>query len=110
MDLTIDKVLTTLVYVQMDAFDQLLLSEGVCSQLGMVTYHLQVEVWRDRNPPEDEKAIVLMVRVRLVESLSYRGVVVPVDLIRKDFDPTQLYCLEAGIIGSSLSIEDTLVS
>ena len=118
MDLTIefdDKVLTTPVYVKMDAFDQLLLSEGVCRQLGMVTYHPQVEIWRDRkkmNPPEDEKAIVPMVRVRLVESLhlpTYHGLVVPVDLVSKDFDPTQLYCLEAGTIGSSLSVEDTLV-
>ena len=117
MDLTIefdDKVLTIPVYVKMDAFDQLLLS-GVCRQLGMVTYHPQVEIWRDRkkmNPPEDEKTIVPMVRVRLVESLhlpSYHGLVVPVDLVSKDFDPTQLYCLEAGTIGSSLSVEDTLV-
>ena len=26
----------------MDAYDDLLLSEGVCSQLGIVTYHSQV--------------------------------------------------------------------
>ena len=32
----------TLVYIKMDAPDQLLLSEGVCRQLGIVTYHQDV--------------------------------------------------------------------
>ena len=32
----------TLVYIKMDAADQQLLLEGVCKQLGIVTYYNQV--------------------------------------------------------------------
>ena len=45
MDLEIsfdDKVVKTPIYIKMDAHDQLLLSEGVCSQLGKVEYHENV--------------------------------------------------------------------
>ena len=37
------------VYVKMDSDDPLLLSEGVCRQLGIVTYHPSV---RERQRPE----------------------------------------------------------
>ena len=40
------KTMCTPVYFKMDAADQLLLSEGVCRQLGVVTYHQKVEKWR----------------------------------------------------------------
>ena len=49
MDLDIsfgDQTMCTPVYIKMDAHDQLLLSEGVCRQLGIVTYHPDVETWR----------------------------------------------------------------
>ena len=49
MDLEISfdgKVLRTPVYIEMDAHDQLLLAEGVCSQLGIVEYHK--DVWSGR--------------------------------------------------------------
>ena len=36
------KVLHNPIYIRMDAQDQLLLAEGVCSQLGMVEYHKDV--------------------------------------------------------------------
>ena len=40
LDITfLDKTLHTPVYVKMDAPDSLLLSEGVCRQLGIVSYH-----------------------------------------------------------------------
>lgn len=40
MDITFEgKTLRTTVYVKMDAFNQLLLSEGVCRQLDMGMYH-----------------------------------------------------------------------
>ena len=45
MDLEItfgDKTMKTPVYIKMDAPDQLLLSEGVCRQLGIVNYHRDV--------------------------------------------------------------------
>ena len=34
-----DKTMNTAVYLKMDAHDDLLLSEGVCRHLGIVTYH-----------------------------------------------------------------------
>jgi len=36
------KMLVTPIYIKMDAHDQLLLSEGVCSQLGILEYHKNV--------------------------------------------------------------------
>ena len=41
-----DRTLCTPIYIKMDAHDQLLLSEGVCRQLGIITYHPSVEKWR----------------------------------------------------------------
>lgn len=55
MDLEVsfaDKMMTTPVYIKMDAHDQLLLSEGVCRQLGIVSYHPDVEVWRGHRKQE----------------------------------------------------------
>lgn len=52
-----DKAMRTPVYVKMDAHDQLLLSEGVCRQLGIVSYHDKVEKWRGgskQNTTEDK--------------------------------------------------------
>ena len=47
MDLTFDdKTMCTPVYIKVDAHDQLLLSEGVCRQLGILKYHSEVEPWR----------------------------------------------------------------
>ena len=49
MDLEVtfgDKQMTTPIYIKMDAHDQLLLSEGVCRQLGIIEYHPDVETWR----------------------------------------------------------------
>ena len=46
MDLDIssgDYTMTTPVYIKMDAHDQVLLSEGVCQQRGIVHYHPSVE-------------------------------------------------------------------
>ena len=39
----------TPIYIKMDAADQLLLSEGVCRQLGVVTFHPNAEQWRGRS-------------------------------------------------------------
>ncbi len=49
MDLDITftgKTMCTPVYLKMDAHEQLLLSEGVCRQLGIIQYHKSVEKWR----------------------------------------------------------------
>ena len=40
--------MNTTIYVKMDAYDQLLLSEGVCRQLGIVQYHPAVRPWTER--------------------------------------------------------------
>ena len=65
----------------MDAQDQLLLSEGVCWQLGIVTYHPSIEP--PKVPAQDSggNALVPTVRVHLVQSLRLlpnQGAVVPV--------------------------------
>ena len=44
-----DKTLRTVVYIKMDAHDQLLLSEGVCRQLEIVTYHPEVKEYQTGN-------------------------------------------------------------
>ena len=63
------KTLKTMVYIKMDAFDQLLLSEGVCRQLGIVTYHPSL-LSRDVSKRKPEEAtLVPSVRVSLVKSL-----------------------------------------
>ena len=62
------KAMRTMVYIKMDAHDQLLLSEGVCRQLGIVTYHPSL-LSQDR--PDDtveEPTLVPSVRVRLLQS------------------------------------------
>ena len=59
----------TAVYIKMDAHDQLLLSEGVCHQLGIVTYHPDVQRWRGgrRKTPtagaEEAKSSIVQVQV-----------------------------------------------
>ena len=78
MDLEIvfdGKVITTPVYIKMDAQEPLLF-EGVCRQLGLVSYHRAVERWRGGKSrckkvqkPSDASAKVPLVRVRLVQSV-----------------------------------------
>ena len=62
----------TPVYIKMDAPDQLLLSEGVCRQLGLLSYHPDVQQWRGgkkQSPPTEQEAKVPTVRVKLVQSI-----------------------------------------
>ena len=75
-----DKTLQTTVYIKMDAHDQLLLSEGVCRQLGIVSYHPSVS---SRKCVKKSIALVPTVRVHLVQALRLppnQGAVVPVKL------------------------------
>ena len=83
MELTLSfdgKEMKTMVYIKMDAADQLLLSEGVCRQLGIVTYHPSIQDWkggrlrgRKRARAPKSKAQVPIVRIRnnTSTSLSY---------------------------------------
>ena len=96
MDLDIcfgDKTMCTLVYIKADAHEQLLLSEGVCRQLGILQYHTSVEPWRGgkkrnqsttrtshtdaQDQSAEQTAGVPTVRVRLAQSLRLLPIRVP---------------------------------
>ena len=64
-----EKTMKTTVYVKMDAQEQLLLSEGVCQQLGIVTYHPSIKPSKVPDKNSDVDALVPTVRVCLVQSL-----------------------------------------
>lgn len=103
MDLDIsfqDQIMTTPVYLKMDAHDQLLLSEGVCRQI--ITYHSAVEAWRGgRKQPKHHQAQqkqkdarVPTVRIRLLQSMKIlpgKSVQAPVHLREADHH-TQHHC------------------
>lgn len=66
------------VYIKMDARNQLLLAEGVCRQLGIISYHSDVEKWRgcktpSADVPADQQAKVPTVRVWLVGSVNHQS-------------------------------------
>ena len=78
-----EKTIRTSVYIKGNAHEQLLLSDGVCRQLGFIQYHPDVQPWRRRgkqnggatsdgrgkwNKPT-QKAVVPTVSVRLVQSV-----------------------------------------
>ena len=85
-----DKTMTTTVYIKMDAHDQLLLSEGVCRQLGIVSYHPSIIKPEKAKKMAKSSAIVPTVRVSLVQSLRLppsHGALVSVEL---EGDPDDL--------------------
>ena len=65
----------TAVYVKMDAPEQLLLSEGICRQLGILTYHPDVQPGNgdkkqpNVEPEEGSDCKVPMVRVQLIQNV-----------------------------------------
>ena len=77
MDLDVtfgETTMRTPVYIKMDAHDPLLLSEGVCRQLGIVMYHPEVETKSSvTERPDPEEAVVPTVRVCLLQSVSVRA-------------------------------------
>ena len=71
LDIVFDgKTLCTPIYLKMDSTDQLLLSEGVCRQLGIVSYHPSVLAKKRSTATEKSPVRVPMVRVSLLESVS----------------------------------------
>ena len=83
-----EKLIRTSVFIKMDAYDQLLLSEGVCRQLGIINYHPNVRLckqkqkadnkneekeknsaYRDNDKDSKDDVVVPMVRVRLVQGV-----------------------------------------
>ena len=126
MDLDVtfgDKKMKTPIYIKMDAHDQLLLSEGVCHQLGIISYHPQVEVWRGRKSvscPRVEaghstEANVPRVTVKLVKSVrlpSNQGAVVPVRILGEDIDfskPLYLVQTPSEQGNTTFTVEDSLI-
>lgn len=67
----------TPIYIKMDAKDQLLLSETVCQQLGIVSYHPMVKVWSGGHHSNTQctdaqsTARVPVVRVKLVQATRF---------------------------------------
>ena len=67
LDITFDgKTMRTAVYIKMDSRDPLLLSEGVCHQLGIISYHQDVE---DITPQGNKQPVVPSVRVKLIQAV-----------------------------------------
>ena len=87
MDLDVtfgDKTMQTPVYIKMDAPDQLLLSEGVCRQLGIVTYHQDVSATqKDRRTDKEKEGVRAVTHVNMVRTiylLPYQSMAVPVKI------------------------------
>ena len=53
-----ERTMKTTVYLKMDAQDQLLLSEGVCRQLGIITYHPSIEPPRVPDQSSEDNPLV----------------------------------------------------
>ena len=127
MDLEVtfgDRAMHTPVYIKMDAYNQLLLSEGVCRQLGIVSYHRNVEIWRGarkqkRKPAhqsnqQSQLSQVPSVRVRLVRMVRLpprQSVIVNVRL-EGDGGVGSAWLLEPDTLleaSTGLQVVDTLV-
>ena len=121
----------TSVYIKMDAYDQLLLSEGVCRQLRIINYHPDVHPFRQKqkadNNEEKERisncrdnvkdgkddVVVPMVRVGLVQGvklLPQQGMRIQVQT-QGDYGQTRTFLVEpdSHMADLGLSVEPTLL-
>ena len=98
LDISFDgRTMCTPVYIKMDAKDQLLLSEGVCNQLHIITYHstvtdAQLDVTHQHMPA----VIVPCVRVKLLQTVRippFQSKNVPVQL-EGTTTPNQSFLIE----------------
>jgi len=134
MDITFEgKTMCTPVYIKMNATDQLLLSEGVCRQLGVVTFHPKVERWRGsgRSVPGESPTVstpassdasvsqaeplaeakVPAVRVSLVQSahlLPHQRQVVEVSLDNLE-EQTKPLLLEESLSAVPVEVEEAVI-
>ena len=139
MDLSIEfngTTMTTPVYIKMDAHDQLLLSEGVCRQLGIVTTtqasndgeeegsnqpanttpldatSQDVQRSSGNSPPDqDHEAVVPTVRINLLQSthiLPHQSKVVEVALC-DGHDASGSFFLESSTRDSGLQVDPSLL-
>ena len=111
-----DLILTSSFYVKMDAIDQLLLSEGVCRQLGIVSYHSSVTAQEAKRHKGSAtvRSIRVRLRVRLVHSLKLlpsQIVLVPVRLNPHSVKDKSLF-IEGGPLleEAGLILEDAVVA
>ena len=138
MDLSFDdKNMCTPVYIKADAHDQLLLSEGVCHQLGILQYHTSVEPWRggrkrNQSRPSAEAAAkatpatgsepegsphprdvgVPTVRVRLLQSvklLPHQGATVAVQVEGNNLPKEPQALLLESNQDAALQVQDCLI-
>ena len=118
MDLDItfgDKTMQTPVYIKMDAPDQLLLSEGVCRQLGIVTYHQDVSATqKDRHTDKEKEGVRAVTQVNMVRTiylLPHQSMAVPVKIKSSDGNEGPLLVESDGDLekATGLRVEDTLV-
>ena len=118
MDLDIsfaDKKMKTTVYIKADAHDQLLLSEGVCRQLGIVTFHPMVQPQKVKKR-QRETSLVPTVRVNLVKSLHllpHQSAVVQVNFEGAGGELKQPMMVESGETAaqtSGLTVEDAVTA
>ena len=126
MDVTISfesHDIRTTIYVKLQAPDQLLLSESVCRELGIVKYHslvdsVESEVMEgsdlrqesSNNKSENTTAKVKMIRT--VRIPANHAAVVPIQVVDKtdEIDETGLLLLEPNpVLGEALSIDNFLV-
>ena len=122
LDLDIEYAGKTPVYLRTAAKDQLLLSEGVCRQLGIIKYHPEVGLLKQliKNPQglisscdstEPAIAEVPMVRVLLVESIKvfpHQSLEVAVKIDRQYPDEATL--LVEPFIDAVVQVEEALVN
>ena len=108
-----DRTMKTTIYIKLDASEPLLLSEGVCYQLGIVTYHPDVT---PTTSSKRENTTVPAVRVRLIETIklpprSDRGVVAEVGwephLLQ---GPLLMEANQSLKVSNSVCLPDVLVS
>ena len=77
-----DKLIKILVYIKMDAHDQLFLSEGLCHQLGIVSYDPAVEKWRGGRRAKLEQSTISSVRLtQSVKLLPQQSIQVEIQLL-----------------------------
>ena len=124
MDLKVtfdDKTIVTPIYIKMNAHDQLLLSEGICSQLGILEYHKNVwpghELLSDSSARSSEAVVpaVRIFRVSLSEPVTIPANKTSVVAVRMEFNkdvnsvPLLLEGSGATCKGTGLIIQRTLL-
>ena len=124
-----ERTMKTSVYIKMDAYDQLLLSEGVCRQLGIISYHSDAypgkQKQKDDNKADsasstdnvynvgDGNVVVPTVRVQLVTGvklLLQHDTKVQIQ-IQRDYATAETFLVEPDslIPDLQLSIEPTVL-